>query len=324
MGLRHHKLGVDILSGNDYKRGWEEGRSDALAGLELDYRAMGLSWKYALYGRSVLDSYADGYRKGYDCGLAERNVVSRVESINYNQVNSDGTMSKAQEILREYQSLVDLYKWLVMFVDRGIMDTLNHYHGTIQALIDTGVPREACEKYINDYWSQDRQHYKQLLDHIVEGDLPRIRIYMESVERQFQVASGGMSIGNVHLPYPDLNPRPQVGRHVHTRSGDTADFVVQADALCDLGDFLSEVRGKLQRALQDYESYCNEMLEAGVPRQIYEDYMRQYVPEDVRLINKVRESIEQQDLPYLRGLLLEITQSLSILGEGYSRTIKNV
>ena len=78
---------MDIFNGDDYKRGWNEGRKAALEGKDRNFMGMGRSWKFAIHGRVALDSYTDGYKAGYEAGLNEKNTIRKVEVVTPPQEN---------------------------------------------------------------------------------------------------------------------------------------------------------------------------------------------------------------------------------------------
>ena len=66
---------MGIFNSNDYQRGNEDGRKDAEAGRDKDYRRAGMTPKFAIYGEKVLDTYVDGYDDGYN--TEKRNEIYR-------------------------------------------------------------------------------------------------------------------------------------------------------------------------------------------------------------------------------------------------------
>ncbi len=63
---------MGFLNSNDYKRGYENGYSDAMAGKEKSYISSGFSLKFALHGNAAIESYNNGYDEGYRIGMRER------------------------------------------------------------------------------------------------------------------------------------------------------------------------------------------------------------------------------------------------------------
>ncbi len=316
-----------MLGGNDYKRGWIDGRDDALVGRDKDYRRMGLSLGFLFHGHQVLDTYAEGYNVGYAEGMREVYVVHQVQvetnvttNNNNNQANTTAMSQTAQDFVKELQALKDLHEFLVSFCNHDIMDKINLYHGSIQGLIDSGLPKQQYEYYINNNYPENKDRYKRLLDHIVGIDLPRIRMYMQHIEDQIQAATG-TSLGSFNLSQPDTSERPKLHRNIHSYTGGLADLEVQADAICDFGVFLKETIEELRQSLGSYESYCDGLLGVGVPRQMYQDYMQNCAQEDVHLIYQIVENIEHVDLPYLNKVLQQITASIGTLGGSYGRSI---
>lgn len=320
-----------MWSGDDYKRGWEDGHRDALEGKDRNTIRMGYSLRFLCLGRPALETYTEGYHQGYAQGMAQRHVVHRVapetsaifanQQNNYQQNNN--MVHTSQDFTRELQALKDLNEFLVKFVNRNIMEEgLNEYHGAIQVLIDSGVPRQQCEFYINNYFQADKTSFQNLLTHIVDVDLPRIRLYMEEIDKHMQAATG-MSAGDPHLSQPDIAPRPKRPRKIVSRQGGIADLEVQADAICDFGVFLKEMIEALHYSLREYEQYCNGLLEVGVPQQMYSDYLQHCATDDADMIHEIIACIEGDDIPYLKKVLDQIVGTITSLGGSYNRTLYN-
>ncbi|WP_025843480.1 hypothetical protein [Porphyromonas gingivicanis] len=316
-----------MWNGNDYKRGWEDGHRDALSSKDKDTLRMGLSVKFFLWGRPALDTYTQGYHEGYAKGISERHVVHRVSvecALERNQDHKNkqeySMTYTSHDFVRELQALKDLHQFLVQFTDWQIMNRLNEYYGAIQMLIDSGVPRQQCETYITTHFEADKALYAELLCHITDADLPRIQFYMEEINRHMQAATS-MSAGSFHLSHPDTSARPARPRNIIERQGGIADLVIQADAICDFSDFLKGTVESLCNSLQEYERYCNSLLDAGVPKQMYEDYLQQYASVDAQLIHKIMGRIEHEDIPYLKKVFVQITSSINSLGGAYNRSI---
>lgn len=226
----------------------------------------------------------------------------------------------AHDFIRELQALKDLHEFLVQFTELNIMGRLNEYHGAVQVLIDTGVPRQSCETYIQENFREDEAHYKQLLTHIIDIDFRYIRFYIEQICEQYQVATGSR-IDPGSLSIPDITPRPSMPRNIIARDGGVADLVIQADALYDFSEFLWKILAELQQSLLRYEQYCNELLANGVPRQMYGEYVQQCASTDVQLIRQIITLIETKDLPYLSNVFKQIVFSIGALGGSYTQII---
>jgi len=63
---------MSILNSNCYQRGAQDGINDAKAERDKDYSRAGLSVEFALYGEKALDTYIEGYNKGYDSVILRR------------------------------------------------------------------------------------------------------------------------------------------------------------------------------------------------------------------------------------------------------------
>lgn len=307
-----------ITNSNDYKRGWEDGRKAAVAGENKDYSHMGKSWKFVIHGNKALDTYIQGYNDGYTVGIKEKNVTHKVQILNDNDMSQQ---AKGQDFLRELEALTDLNDFLVYFYDR-VMHVQNQYKGYIQVMIDTGVPKQQCDVYTKEYFSQDEQNFKALLNKIENNDLPRIKGYIDQISGQLQEASG-MSF-NMNLKKPDSSSRPSVPSEAVSRTGGPQDLEKQADASCDLMDFLVERRDELHEHNEEYKKYCYNLLQNGVPQQYFDDYVNNFAQQNIAQVDKIALHMQDEDYPYLIKVFREIVKGITFVGGNYPRTPKSM
>ena len=314
---------MGALNGNDYKRGWEEGRQAALNGEDKDFSRMGLSWKYVIYGNQALDSYIDGYNHGYEAGLQEKYVVRKVEINNINNNDMDFNNVNAQDFLTELRSLVELNDFLVVFYCDRIRQINGFFRGYITAMAKTGVPVQACKEFADNFYATDETNFKALYERISNYDLPQIRKYLEQIRRQMFAATG-LDVGQINLKTPSDTVPSTVPKGAVDREGNTQDYEKQHNALCDMMDFLVGQRDELRQTILDYEKYCQNMLSSGVPRQIVEQYIPNYAQFNITLINKTIAHIQFRDYPQLQKLQREIANSLGELGKIPNRAPRNM
>lgn len=310
-----------ITNGDDFKRGWEEGRQAALEGKNRDYSRMGLSWKFVFHGSTALDSYTDGYNNGYEVGINEKNVVRKVEFTN-NYNNMDYNTANTQQLVRELQALKDLNDFVVSCCNE-VRQVNGYFRSYILMMADTGITFEACKEFADKYYVEDEANFKSLYDRIINYDIPWIRKYMEQIQRQFQAADG-TNIGSVNLKMPDNTISSVTPNGVQDRKGGPMDYEIQYDALCDFMNFMVEKRDELQHVIYEYEKACNNMINSGVPKQIVEHYIPNFAQPNVQLINRTIAHIQQVDYPQLKKLLVEIANSLGELGRSANRAPKNM
>lgn len=312
-----------VTNGNDYKRGWEEGRQDALNGKDKDYRRMGMSWKFVMHGNTALDSYTDGYNKGYESGINEKNVVRKVEITNNINNDMDYNSSQAQQFQREIQALKNLNDYLVVQCCDRIRQVDGLFRGYISVMVGTGVPAEECKAFAEKYYVEDKQNFKVFFDRIIRCDLPQIRKYIEQIRKQFQAATG-TDIGQINLRLPSNSVSSSLPRNAVLSSNGTQNLGLQIQAICNMMDFLVDQRNELQQTLHDYQRYCNEMINNGVPKQVVDHYVLNYAHTNVGIINRLSGHIQNADYPQLKNVYIQISESLAELGSSANRLPKSM
>ena len=309
-----------ITNSNDYKRGWEDGHKSALAGEDKNFIWSGLSWKFVFHGSIALDSYSEGYNMGYEAGINEKNVKRKVELINKNEMDNSANV---QNLVRELESLRNLNDFLVVQCCDRVRMVNGLFRGYIAMMADTGVPVQECKEFADKYYVADEAKFKALFDRIINYDLPQVNKYIEQIRRQF-IAATGSDFGQINLKMPSTNISTTMPKGAIDRKGGPQDYEKQLDAVCDLMDFLVSQRDELQYTIRDYERYCQEMINSGVPKQIVEHYIPNFTQPNVSLINNTFAHIQESDYPQLRTLYTEIATSLGELGKSPSRTPKNM
>jgi hypothetical protein len=311
-----------LTNGNDYRRGWEEGHQDALSGKDKDFHRMGLSWKFAFHGNTALDSYTEGYNIGYEAGINEKNVVRKVEITNNNK-DMDYNSSQAQRFLKELEALKNLNDGIVVcFCDR-IRQVNGFFKGYMSVMIDTGVPAEECKAFEEKCYVEDERNFSTLYDRIVSYDLPRIRMYIAQIQKQFQTATG-TDIGQINLRTPSGSVSSTLPQNAVLNSNGIQNYSLQINAICNLMDFLVDQRDELRQELHVYEQRCMDMINNGVPKEIYDDYIPNYAQSNVNIINKMSAHIQDVDYPQLRRVYDEIARSLEELGQSANRSPKQM
>ena len=299
------------MNGNDYQRGWQDGRLDAMASRDKNYNRMGQSWKMAIYGSSSLDTYIQGYDEGYSVGLRERDVKQKVEITNLDDNMCDSNNS-SQNYLRELQAIEQLNNLLVSQVCDRLMMVNSRMKAFILKMSDTGVAVQTCEQYRAKYYSVDAQHFQNIYNRIVSADLPQIRKYYEMVASQLELATGQRV--SVNLRLPSASAGSDFPREAISRNGDISDLLIQAEATAAFMSYLVNERDEMNQTLQDYEDRCNGMIAAGVPKQICSHYVSNFVPVNVHYIRNSVAHLQSEDYPYLDGVFRKTTQDIQILG----------
>ena len=232
------------------------------------------------------------------------------------------TNTNGQNFVRELMALKDLNDFLVLVCNR-IMQVNGAYKNYIDIMEETGVPIQECEAYRNQYFAEDEKHFKELHTQITNADLPQIKKYIEHISIQFQQATG-MNYGGLDLKTPDMSVSNTAPKNATTRTGGAQDYEKQADAGCDLMDFLVEQCNEIRTTISDYKKYCQEMLNNGVPQQVYKHYVGNFAVPNIQKIDNIATHIESEDYPYLKGVYVTIVNAISSLGGSYSRTPKTI
>lgn len=313
---------MNILNGNDHQRGWTDGRNDALASRDKDYRRMGSSIKFALHGNITLETYIQGYDEGYSVGLREKNTVFKTELLLENDKNMATSRQTAQDFERELRAIEQLNNLLVNQVcDRLIMVNAR-MQGFIHRMVDTGIAFQACENYKNQYYQVDAMLFQNLYNHIVQADLPQIQRYYEMIASEFEQATG--SRVSLSLRRPSSNVSPSAPRDAVTRSGGISDLEIQAEATCSFMNYLVDERDEMIQTLKDYQDRLNDMIAEGVPQQIVNHYVANYVPENVNNIKQSVAHLKSEDYPYLERILRQTVSDIKALGGNFNAALKSM
>lgn len=225
-----------------------------------------------------------------------------------------------QDLLREQRALKGLNQFLVKTYCNEIRKVDSYFRGYIRIMIETGVLKQACERFKDDYYVKDAQLLKAIYEHVVQTDLQAIKMYMNQISRQIQAAGYPVSDWNFQTPQPFEGSEPPSKARTH--SGNSQDYEVQIDAICDLMDFLVDQHANLGRSIMSYRNYCNAMIQNGVPRQIV-DHFRPLAQKDVDLVRHEMQQLKE-DYPYLGKLYQVIVESQEQLGHSVSRKPKSM
>lgn len=208
---------MSVFNGDDYQRGWNEGRKAALEGKDRSFLGMGRSWKFAIHGRFALDRYTDGYKAGYEAGLNEKNVVRKVEVVTQPQekeatqsFTSTGTTSPktrnqstsfntyfnqqsntrsmdAQRIELQLEALRQLEQFLRQTVE-DLRERMQQYNDRVSALRSDGLTLEIADNYDANYCIPNNQKLWQVTEAMVQNDLQYIHDNIAHFEELLEIA----------------------------------------------------------------------------------------------------------------------------------------
>lgn len=88
------------------------------------------------------------------------------------------------------------------------------------------------------------------------------------------------------------------------------DIKRQLKALYHLRDFIFDCRGNLLDSVQVYNNMVSKLIEAGIPREIAENYEVNYYTANVRLLLQIIESFSEVDIKYIDANIYAFEQLL--------------
>lgn len=221
-----------------------------------------------------------------------------------------------QSLEREKEALVQLNNFLVETVCDLLTDAAGQFRIYINAIAETGVPIQECEKFKDEYYQVDENNFKNLIDKILSRDLPMIRKYIEQIAQQY--GSIGVNMGSVSLKSPSQSSTAPKG--FNSRKSDKQDYEKQLHALCDIMDFLVMLHAKLDHVKNNYVKIINQMAEWGVPTQVIAHYGNNFATSNINDIVAIAVHIKEEDYQQLGGLYRQIYHSMESLGQTFSRS----
>lgn len=232
-------------------------------------------------------------------------------------------MSSHQDIVREIEALKHLNDYLVDRVYGSIEEIESSIRKHIGVLRESGVPVQVCDYYTHfRYELKDCQNFRMIYKLIREQHLPDIRSYAEALSRQYMAAAGEwMEVG---MKVPEVSKGGTEVRGEGVYVGGAQDFSVQCHALCDLMDNLVYWMTMMKDVQAEYVSCCNNLVEMGVPKQIWSHYDAVDAKPLVALMNCPLLTDFADDYRYLKGVYDEISESLRELGVMYYRSPKGL
>lgn len=296
-----------IFNGDDYQRGAEDGKKAAKEGRDRDFSDMHKSWKFVFHGSSALNSYAEGYKRGYDIGLFQK------DNINITTDNMSNNSGQVYE--REMEALLSLYNFLVEQCNRLIYVAAS-YGQVVNFMAEAGISKEAVATYSNRFQAEDIKHLGDLWTHIKETDLFHIQTYMQMISEMSYRTDHPVEVPNLPVPETD-----QSGEHkMNSRAYHSQSLTDQADAVAEMIDFLASEYNAIKEAQQDYLLRCQKLEEDGVPREMCEHY-RPHAEDDFYYMNTACNGLsESRD--YMAGIYNETVQKMVGLNLSHSHSFE--
>ena len=186
----------DIINSDDYLRGFNEGKDDALAGnnkhnWKVRFKAS-LSVKSAIHGSNAIRTYYQGYNAGYDTTMKSKiaSEVSQTQPIrteiinnsNNHIINSNMPQNQITRIQFQLELAEDLKSYLHGFQERlGVI--ADKYKNKYENLGNVMIPdfhEEFTENYENSI-----KIISDLVNQINENDIPHVERYIDWLESRW-------------------------------------------------------------------------------------------------------------------------------------------
>ena len=184
---------ADILNSNDYKRGFEDGKTAAMAGKDKNYIRSGMSLKFAIHGSHAIDTYNKGYNDGYETAMKVKlaSEVSQTQPIrteiinNNNNLNSTG-MARQTSFSYQIELAEGLKSYLHNFQDR-LGAVAQNYRDKGNQLHDAGMMDEKFDTFTQNYLEVTISKIQELINQINECDIPFVERYIDYLEANSSV-----------------------------------------------------------------------------------------------------------------------------------------
>jgi hypothetical protein len=172
----------DITNNNDYQRGFNEGKADAIAGKDKNFTRSGLSLKFAIHGSRAIDTYNKGYHSGYETALKSKafNEVSKIEN-NYNNLNQTSNMARQTSYSYQIELAESLKSYLHGFQER-LGAVAQNYSNKCNEMYEAGMMDETHEDFIQNYMDETVRKIQELVELINEADIPFVEKYIDYLE----------------------------------------------------------------------------------------------------------------------------------------------
>lgn len=190
---------MNFLNQNDYKKGWEEGRQDALDSKQKSYSGM-ISFKSLIFGDFTMETYTKGYDDGYEQGLIEKNSTFKVQiqnddnsnqTINFvsnNNLLTNNTNSMSVHHLQvQLQQLTEMEKFLVK-LSATFQANIKEYNDKMLLLRQSGMPVEVCDTYDQRYQMPKIQKMQGMIQEIGTADIPYIKKNIAAIQNAINTA----------------------------------------------------------------------------------------------------------------------------------------
>jgi hypothetical protein len=177
----------DLFNSNDYQRGFNDGKSDALAGNDKNYTRSGISLKFAVLGSHAIDTYNQGYNDGYETAMKSRlvsemsqNEPIKTEIINNNINLNSRNMAQGQlSFAYQIELAEDLKRYLHGFQEK-LGAIANHYKNKYENL--GNVMMAEYHEEFSENFENTIQIISNLIDQINDNDIPHVEKYIDNLE----------------------------------------------------------------------------------------------------------------------------------------------
>lgn len=307
-----------LTNGDDTQRGYDDGLKDASNNRNKNFGKMVTKdnfMKFMIHGNLTLNTYTNGYNLGYIDGLRKKNGIYSANGTSDNVTTKNtSSMAYLQDIEREIEAVLILNHFLADVFHENALTVRENFNGYINAMRDTGVPAQVCDTFQDKYFSLDDNNLGVLCNNL-HDDVNATVKYIEALIDQYNMAAEGQSYGAADIKYPRDSFNPITPREAQTSSVQNQDYEEQLKACAAMINYLVTINKNLDNITELYQRSYNNMIDSGVPRQIYEHYAAEFIGRNISQLKLIKEHIGNEDYPYLTRVFATIENSLNKLGQ---------
>lgn len=213
-----------------------------------------------------------------------------------NQLEIEG-----QSVTHSIHALENTYNFLVDQCCDGLSNVKAQMNGLVGSMLGAGVPEEMCLRLIEDFFNVDFDYFDTLSETIVNNDLRLLYGYIEAQENTLQHINGETVEVDLHqygakeFEYHGLGAIDQQEQELSLRKQACGKTI----------SFLRNRRVQLATMMNLYEQYCQTMLDSGVPKEYYDEYMDSCFGNIMDSLNTIMQHI-RNDCEYISDVYRSI------------------
>lgn len=176
-----------MFNSNREDEGFKEGLRQARAGEHKDHRTKGLLKAALLPFDHSHQSYMKGLNRGFEEGLKETHVVSKVAITSSPSVSSTSTTTQSSRTTMrdttgyQLEALDNLQRFLGGLAE-SLGEAAQQYQRFVNELGESGMVERIVHRYEQEFMSPDLHHIRSLIDRIQSEDIPYIRREIDHME----------------------------------------------------------------------------------------------------------------------------------------------